>query len=67
MNWDVEEEETVHISFRILAPYYESESVDVALTFPLEANDVLGLCSQHGQDSHRCVAYACGLYPPAAQ
>ena len=31
----------MHISFRILAPYYESESVDVALTFPLEANDVL--------------------------
>ncbi|CAE7779518.1 unnamed protein product [Symbiodinium sp. CCMP2592] len=39
--FDDEEEDTTHISFRLLSPHFESESLDIAMTFPLVAEDVL--------------------------
>ncbi|CAE7241174.1 unnamed protein product [Symbiodinium sp. CCMP2592] len=39
--FDEEEEDTTHISFRLFSPHYESESIDISLTFPLVAEDVL--------------------------
>ena len=38
---DEEEEETTHISFRLLSLGSESEFVDIAMTFPLRSEDVL--------------------------
>ncbi|CAE7701091.1 unnamed protein product [Symbiodinium sp. CCMP2592] len=38
---DEDEEDTTHISFRLFSPHFESESIDISLTFPLVAEDVL--------------------------
>ncbi|CAE7236609.1 unnamed protein product [Symbiodinium sp. CCMP2592] len=36
-----EDEATVHVSFRVFSPHYETESVDIALEFPLNTDHVL--------------------------
>eukprot|EP00439_Symbiodinium_sp_Y106_P024363 s3379_g2.t5 len=38
---DGEEEDTTHVSFRVMSPHMEPESLDLALTLPLNADDVL--------------------------